>query len=211
MGNDANSGKKFQRSRKRGHQDVAEVAQFTEVDAVEPAPAQTDSGETEAVPPMESVAVEVVEPFNIASFDQEAKRDAQGMAIVKHYMKWSAGAGVVPVPMLDMMTMLAVQMTMVHKLADLYDVPYTKNRIKAAVAGLISGVNAGYLGGSALKMFPVFGVLTLAAMPALNAAITYAVGKVFIQHFASGGTFLDFDPSSVRTYFNSQLREGKAS
>ena len=29
-----------------------------------------------------------------------------------------------------------------------------------------------------------------------------SVGRVFIQHFASGGTFLDFDPESVRKHFS---------
>ena len=28
------------------------------------------------------------------------------------------------------------------------------------------------------------------------------MGKVFIQHFESGGTFLDFDPDKVRSYFS---------
>jgi hypothetical protein len=42
----------------------------------------------------------------------------------------------------------------------------------------------------------------------LNGAATYAVGKVFIQHFAAGGTFLTFDPEAVRDYFATQLKEG---
>ena len=77
------------------------------------------------------------------------------------------------------------------------------------MAGLIGGVNAGLLGGSALKLVPVLGIFCFVAMPTFNAAITYAVGKVFIQHFELGGTFLDFDPKKVRAYFEDQFREGK--
>ena len=49
----------------------------------------------------------------------------------------------------------------------------------------------------------------LVAVPGVAAAFTYAVGKVLVQHFASGGTFLDFDPKKVREYFARQFEEGK--
>jgi len=32
---------------------------------------------------------------------------------------------------------------------------------------------------------------------------------VFVQHFESGGTLLDFDPKKMREYFASKLAEGK--
>jgi len=155
------------------------------------------------------VAVMAVESVVEPPPESNADRDAKAKAIIKHYTKWAAGAGVVPIPLLDAFTMSAVQMSMVRKLAELYDIPYNSQIMKSAVASVISGANAGYLGGSALKMFPVLGVFTLAAMPAINAAINWAVGKVFIQHFESGGTFLDFDPAKVKAYFEEQYREGK--
>ena len=50
---------------------------------------------------------------------------------------------------------------------------------------------------------PALGVLS---MPAMAAAVTWAVGKVFMQHFASGGTLLDFDPEKTRTHFESYVK-----
>ena len=41
-------------------------------------------------------------------------------------------------------------------------------------------------------------------------ASTYAVGRVFIQHFASGGTFLDFKPEEVRDFFNAEFKKTQA-
>jgi hypothetical protein len=35
------------------------------------------------------------------------------------------------------------------------------------------------------------------------------MGKVFIQHFESGGTFLTFDPQQVRDYYAQQFEKGK--
>jgi hypothetical protein len=56
----------------------------------------------------------------------------------------------------------------------------------------------------------VIGVMSaFVAIPGLAAAFTYAVGKVFVQHFASGGTFLDFDPKKVREHFAREFEEGK--
>jgi len=46
-------------------------------------------------------------------------------------------------------------------------------------------------------------------LPAVAGASTYAVGQVFIQHFESGGTFLDFDPEKVKGYFAEQFEKGK--
>ena len=47
-------------------------------------------------------------------------------------------------------------------------------------------------------------------MPVLAGAATYAVGKVFIQHFESGGTFLNFNPESVRGYYEAMFKEGQS-
>ena len=46
-------------------------------------------------------------------------------------------------------------------------------------------------------------------MPILAGATTYAVGKVFTQHFATGGTFLNFDPETVREYYYEMFKEGQ--
>lgn len=195
--------KKIQRTRKRAYE------------TVEPANVPEMSLEAAAIlikeptlSPWDGDVATVEQPAEVM-VDRDADQGEKALAIVKHYTLWSAGAGVVPIPLLDVATMLTLQMLMVRKLAKLYDIPYAEQRSKAAVAGLIGGLNAGYLGGGALKMIPVLGVLSFAAMPTINAAISYAVGKVFIQHFESGGTFLDFDPKKVRAYFEDQFRAGK--
>jgi hypothetical protein len=62
-----------------------------------------------------------------------------------------------------------------------------------------------------LKLFPGIGHLAGgASMSILAGATTYAVGQVFIQHFDSGGTLLDFNPGAVREKFREKLRDGKA-
>jgi hypothetical protein len=41
-------------------------------------------------------------------------------------------------------------------------------------------------------------------MPVISAGATYIIGKVFIQHFASGGTLLDFNPPDYREFIKAQ-------
>jgi len=157
--------------------------------------------------PPEVRAAAVEEP---AAGDPGDVMEARALTVVRNYTLLSAGVGIVPFPLVDMAAMLALQMLLVRGLAKLYGIPYAEQRVKAAVAGLIGGFDAGYIGYGALKLVPFFGIFSYAAMPAINAAISYAVGRVFIQHFESGGTFLDFDAKKVRAYFDEKFREGRA-
>lgn len=60
--------------------------------------------------------------------------------------------------------------------------------------------------------------LGLVTTPVFAWASTVAVGRVFIEHFESGGTLLDFDAEKMRHYYyrqfeaakhGSKVREGK--
>ncbi len=44
-------------------------------------------------------------------------------------------------------------------------------------------------------------------VPTFAAASTYAVGKIFVQHFESGGTVLSFNPDKVRDYYEAELKQ----
>ena len=56
-----------------------------------------------------------------------------------------------------------------------------------------------------MKSVPVVGAAVSAiVMPALSAGATYAIGMAFIQHFASGGTLLDFNPAEYREFIKAQ-------
>lgn len=141
--------------------------------------------------------------------EKSVGRESTALQIVNYWTRWSIGAGLVPVPLLDMIAVTTLQINMLKKLSTLYAIPFHEQRSKSAIAALIGGVNSGILGGSALKTFPVIGIFSLAAMPIINGAFTFAIGKVFIQHFSSGGTFLDFEPATVKAYFAEQYRLGK--
>jgi uncharacterized protein (DUF697 family) len=101
-----------------------------------------------------------------------------------------------------------LQLQMLRRIAEIYGVPFSENRGKSVLASLIGAVipasaaTTAMVGvSSALKFVPVLGTTVAAlTMPAMSAGSTYIVGKVFIQHFASGGTLLDFNPGDYREF-----------
>lgn len=134
--------------------------------------------------------------------------------VIKNNVLWSLGGGVVPIPLIDLVAITAVQVKMLKEISDVYGVTFCENKVKNIVAALIGGVSATGIGrllmASAFKFIPVVGpVLGAVSVPAVAGAITYAVGKVFVQHFESGGTFLDFDPERMKEFFARQYEEGK--
>jgi len=136
------------------------------------------------------------------------------MGTVHSYMWGGAVASIIPMPYVDMAAIAAVELKMVHSLSKIYGIPFRRDLGKSIIATLIGGVGSVGIarGGlaSLAKTVPVVGnVLSALVLPGMAAALTYAVGRVFIQHFESGGTFLDMDPQEVKTYFAQQFEEGK--
>jgi len=86
--------------------------------------------------------------------------------------------------------------------------------VKGIFGWLVGGVVSTKLGygmvGTIAKIPLVGSIVSVATLPLFAGGITYALGKVFITHFASGGTFLDFDPDKVRGYFHQQVGKAKS-
>lgn len=144
----------------------------------------------------------------------EASSTAQGERIVRNHMLTAMGVGLIPFPIVDMVGITGVQLNMLRKLSNIYEVPFAEHKVKNILASLLGGGSTVPLSGSLLsltKMIPGIGqAVGAVTMPVTAGASTYAVGMVFHQHFASGGTFLTFDPDKVRDYYAKMLAKGKA-
>ncbi|MDT4332331.1 YcjF family protein [Methylomonas sp. MED-D] len=134
--------------------------------------------------------------------------------LVKKSMYASMAAGLVPVPIFDFLAVSGIQLEMLRRLSHLYGVTFMEGKGKNALAALIGGsfpTSVTPLVMSLFKSIPVVGsTVGAVSLPLIAGASTYAVGKVFIQHFESGGTFLTFDPEQVRAYYSEKFKEGKA-
>ena len=142
----------------------------------------------------------------------DALRDEQASQLVDRFSLWAGAAGLVPVPIVDVAVVGGVQFQMLRKLSEIYGVPFSENRGKSVLAGIAGAVipastatTAAMGAGSLIKGMPGLGTLVGAlTMPVVAAGATYVIGKVFIQHFASGGTLLDFNPPDYREFIKAQ-------
>ena len=138
----------------------------------------------------------------------DARRDEVASQLVDRLALWSGAAGLIPVPVVDLAAVGGVQLYMLRRLAEIYGVPFSENRGKSVLASLAGAVipftTATTVGGLA-KFFPVFGTaIGQLTMAGVSAPATWVIGKVFIQHFASGGTLLDFNPPDYREFIKAQ-------
>ncbi len=151
------------------------------------------------------------EDFSSLSAEEKALKAER---IIKDHVLMAMAGGFVPTPGLDVAFGFGVQLTMLARLSKLYGVPYSRNIAKGSMMSLITSVGglgmAGALGMSAVKFIPVIGTtLGMVTMPVTMGALTFALGKVFGQHFAEGGDFLNFNPKAWGTYFGTMFRRGK--
>ncbi|MCP4158270.1 MAG: DUF697 domain-containing protein [bacterium] len=147
---------------------------------------------------------------------EEVTEDAQELGankIVKKYVLWATGAGLIPFPFFDLGAVSAAQLKMLHSMGKHYGVEFKENRVKSIVATLIGTLGAHSLRQGAItnfiKSIPIIGFVGSYSFALYSGALTYAIGKVFIQHFESGGTFLDFDPKKVKEHFKKLFEDGK--
>lgn len=142
---------------------------------------------------------------------QEKKTDNHEAAdkIVRSHMFGSVASGLLPIPLVDIALLGGIQLRMVHKLADHYEVEFSEQRANTII-GLLAGVSFTLAGLSIVRgLLGLGGVLLGVSALTLPAASTYAIGQVFIKHFESGGTFLNFDTDRAKKDYDEELEQGK--
>src|SRR5215510_1328228 len=121
-----------------------------------------------------------------------AAREEMASKLVERFALWSGAAGLIPIPVVDAVAVGGVQLQMLRKISEVYGHAFSENRGKAIIASLAGAAipaTSGIGAASLLKSIPVVGTaISSVVMPTLSAGFTYAIGKVFIHHFESGGT-----------------------
>lgn len=144
--------------------------------------------------------------------EHEELREIKASQIVRRYMLWSMGTGLIPVPLLDTAVLSGVQLKMLSSLSSFYKIPFSKNMGKSVIAVLAGFSTTNVVRGgffSLIKVLPGVGFWGTVSMPIYAGAMTYAIGKLFIQHFEAGGTFLTFKPYKVKKYFAQLIEDGR--
>lgn len=133
--------------------------------------------------------------------------------IIYNHLWFSAVPGFLPVPILDIVAISAVQLDLVKKLCKYYGEDYDEQRGKAIVMSLTGSAIArvsGYSARAVLKTIPVVGwALGGGAMALFAVSSTYAIGQVFKEHLDAGGTLHTLNPEAFQQFYMQQLEKGK--
>ncbi|MEY4671752.1 MAG: hypothetical protein RLZZ415_1631 [Pseudomonadota bacterium] len=142
------------------------------------------------------------------------QRNARVSKLIKRYAAVSGGLGFIPVPVIDIASISSAQYAMIRDIAEIYGYESSKERTRLIVSSILGGslptVLAAAGGGSLVKSIPFIGTIAGAVLvPALASAVTIALGRVFSQHFETGGTLLDLDAEKLRAHFKAELEAAK--
>jgi uncharacterized protein (DUF697 family) len=136
-------------------------------------------------------------------------------ATITNASQWATAAGFITIPGVDTLTISGVQLKMVYDLCKIYKVPFKKEAVLAvagaALGGSLTTTASFSVASFGLSKIPYIGsILSIATQPAISFATTYAVGMIFIKHFESNGTLIDFDLESTKAVFDDQFEKAKA-
>lgn len=124
---------------------------------------------------------------------------------------WAMGAGLIPLPLVDLAAVTAVQVDMLHQLSRDYGVEVGRDKLRNFVSA-VAGSTLARLGASLVKTIPGIGSLFGGlSMSVLSGASTYAVGEVARQQLANGGPagFAGFDVDAARRNYEQEFERGK--
>jgi len=146
----------------------------------------------------------------------EAKEMDRGPAAnntVKNFVLGAMGVGLIPIPIVDLLALTGLQLGMLKKLSNLYGAEFSQGLGKKFIGSLAGSIVPLALFkpvASLIKFIPFVGYpMAMVSMPIVSGASTYALGKVFIRHFETGGTFFSFEPDKMKKYYAEKFDEGK--
>jgi uncharacterized protein (DUF697 family) len=144
----------------------------------------------------------------VATDIDPSERKVRARKLVERFSLYSGVAGLLPVPVVDIAAVAGVQLQMLRRISQIYDIPFSKNRgkaILASFAGTMIPASTGLGMASMVKSIPIAGTAIGAlTTPALSVGATYVIGMTFVEHFDRGGTLLDFDPPDYREFIKAQ-------
>ncbi|MEX2558511.1 MAG: DUF697 domain-containing protein [Pirellulales bacterium] len=138
-------------------------------------------------------------------------RDVYLRAARPHVLSYSVAAGAaaagVPLPVIDVPLVLAIQAKLFHTIASIYGQPMSSQRMAEIGSTLGVGFLTRLAGRSLLKLIPGFG----SAVSGLYAAAsTYALGRTLCAYFSYILEGDVPDPTALRRLYAQEFREGKA-
>lgn len=138
-----------------------------------------------------------------------ADKSTQADRVIDNHILWSMGAGALPIPIVDVAAVTAIQLNMLKELCLIYDVDYSEGFGKNLISSIV-GAGVAKVGASAVKTIPVVGSL-LGGVPmvVLSGASTYALGQVFKSQLQVTTVLSKFDMSGAKEMYKDAFEKGK--
>ena len=132
----------------------------------------------------------------------------QGAAMphVMAYTVLSAGAGAIPLPLVDVPLVTLLQMKMLHTLASIYRYPLDGEHLSEISGALGFSFLTNWGRRELIKLVPVFGAPISAV---LTAATTFALGKTLIIYFQSRRDGLALGKRHFQSIYAEEFNAGK--
>lgn len=177
-------------------------------DAADPTPqgdrSMNGSHETGAAPDPTEGITPVAEIQVVPRPSPEAKR------IIRRYAAWAAGAGFLPIPVVDTIGLTTAVVRMMAELDRLHGWKTDPGFIRSSALVLLGVLTPKVLVASAGKAVPVLHAGSMVALATFAWAATWAVGQVYASHLASGAApkalDLDFAKEAVVQAFENQAK-----
>jgi uncharacterized protein (DUF697 family) len=123
------------------------------------------------------------------------RRLSQAHGIVERHATYSAAGGIIPLPIANVASVMAIIVRMVKMLSNLYGVPFERDRARAIVVGMVGGAMptglAAVTSSTLYYLVPASAIIGLAVSSAAAVACTRSIGRTFVEHFESGATLSD--------------------
>lgn len=146
----------------------------------------------------------------MATVGSSHHRAAKADTIIEDHTTVAMLASLIPIPLAEFVALSAVHIKMVEQLASLYKVEFKAHLAEAFIASLLTAYVSTVAGifavGRLSKLVPGLGAMVgVVALAPLAGALTYAMGRVFVWHFESGGTLSSLDEPNAQATFRREM------
>jgi len=137
------------------------------------------------------------------------------MRIVRKYVLMSTAAGLITLPVVDVVTEAGVHVALIKELTEYYGGEFSehtaRNVLIALAASLVPGMVGSIVGRKALSLLSSIktsaGLAGLVVMSGLSGVVAYGLGLLFISHFEQGGTLDTFNVKNLHKAFKHAITQ----
>ena len=143
----------------------------------------------------------------------DGSKRADAMELVGRYSTGLGAASLFTIPLVELVIVPAFHLKMIRDLAHLYGRAFSEDLVKSILATVMGAgfvVAGGRVLGSLLRGLPVIGPLSgVISATVLSGTTTYCIGKLFVEHFETGGTLLSIDADKMRAHYEELINAPK--